>query len=95
MKTTAEMSKEERIEKFGFDPLDRLPYIGTSSPVVYRGEKHKFEFFYNAETRRIDVCYAGCNGTHCSGSEIADDMTDLPPALNQAFFEVKNRVPKV
>ena len=94
MKTTAEMTKEERIAKFGCDPSDRLVFIGTSSPVMYRGEQHEFEFYYYAATKRIDVCYAGCNGTHCSGSEIADSVTDLPPALDKAFFEVKNNVAK-
>ena len=94
LKTTDQMTYEERISTFGYDPLARNVYIGTSSPVRHRGEDHKFDFYYNASTKAIDVCYSGCNGTYMKGREIPDNTTTLPIELSKAFFEVKWRVPK-
>lgn len=89
MKTTDQMITEERIAVFGYDPKARLEYIGTSKPVQYNGQNHRFDFYYNASTRAIEVCYAGYNGTSFWATEISDNETTLPPNLNSAFFEVK------
>lgn len=88
------MTYEERISTYDYDPLARNIYIGTSSPVRHKGEMHKFEFYYNASTKAIDVCYAGCNGTYTRGRELSDDQTTLSFELSRAFFEVKRRVPE-
>lgn len=69
-------------------------YIGTSSPVRHKGEMHKFEFYYNASAKVIEVCYEGCNGTYTRGKELSDDKTTLSFELSNAFFEVKRRVPE-
>ena len=89
MKKTDQMTAEERIAVFGYDPKARLEYIGISNPIQYNGKEHKFDFYYNADTKAIDVCYAGCNGSLMSGKEVSDSETTLPLALSNAFFEVK------
>jgi hypothetical protein len=89
VKTTDEMTVEERIAVFGYDPKAKLKYIGTSNIVQYESRNHKFDFYYNASTKKIEVCYEGYNGTSFWGMEISDTETTLPPELSNAFFEVK------
>ena len=88
------MTNGEIIERFGYDPSERLTFIGKAKVLTFHDGLEDFDFYYNASNKRIDVCYSGCNGTHCGGLEISDSETTLPPAFSKAFFEVKDRVPQ-
>lgn len=87
------MTTEEKSTRFGYNPDDRLRFIGQAT-VLHKEIEGKFDFYYNTSTKVIDVCYSGCNGTYRSGEELSDTETTLSPEFSKAFFEVKNRVPQ-
>ena len=77
-KLVKDMTLEERVGHFGYDPLGKLEYIGaTDKSYEYRhpdGHTHsgRFEFYYNRQTGAIDVCHLGCNGRIFTGRQISD-----------------------
>ena len=92
MEDSLTVTKEEKIARFGYDPEERLRFIGVAG-AIHEGKLDYFDFYYHASSRRIDVCYSGCNGTYRCGLETSDTETSLTPEFSKAFFEVKARVP--
>lgn len=78
------MTAEERVKAWGYDPLARLKYIGAtekSFPYPYNGHTYqgRFEFYYKHETGAIDVNHFGCNGRIFTGKELPDGKVTFNP----------------
>lgn len=80
-----DMTAEERIKGWGYDPLAGLKHIGAtekSFPYLHpdgNTVSGKFEFYYNHETGAIDVNHFGCNGRIFTGKELPDGTVTFNP----------------
>lgn len=90
----ADMTAEQRIEKWGYDPLAGLKYIGrTEKEFNYHhpslpGAKGRFEFYFNPETGAIDVNHFGCNGRIFTGEQLKDGTIVFRPPWGYPFADI-------